>query len=55
MIPVRSAKRTAFNAFRLGDLCGEEDYLITQDTLAKLIETLPSGVSPILRGSGTNT
>ena len=40
------AERTAFNAFRLGDLCDEEDYLIKQDTLTKLIETLPSGVSP---------
>jgi hypothetical protein len=27
-------------------LRGEDDYLITQDTLAKLIETPPSGVSP---------
>ena len=32
-----AAERTAFDAFRLGPLCGEDDYLITQDTLAKLI------------------
>ena len=41
-----AAERAAFDAFRLGPLCDEDDYLITQDTLAKLIETLPSGVSP---------
>ena len=41
-----AAERTAFDAFHLGALRGEDDYLITQDTLAKLIETLPSSVSP---------
>jgi hypothetical protein len=45
-IALSAAERTAFDAFRLGALRSEDDYLITQDTLTKLIETLPSGVSP---------